>query len=97
MKRILLGVGTALLALSMGAMAQGQGGPGPHAWGDKDKDGKCDITGRPVGQGRAQRMASMRQARCCCGRGQKNACCRGGQCSPAQTAPVPDTKPETKK
>jgi hypothetical protein len=24
----------------------------PHAYGDKDHDGKCDMTGKPVGQGR---------------------------------------------
>lgn len=27
-------------------------GQAPHAWGDKDHDGKCDVTGKPVGQGR---------------------------------------------
>jgi hypothetical protein len=97
MKRISLYVRTAFLALSLGAIAQGQGGPGPHAWGDKNKDGKCDITGQPVGQGRSQRMASMRQAGQCCGRCQQGACCRTGQCPPAQTTPSPEAKPEAKK
>lgn len=33
-------------------MGRGRGG-GPFAWNDKDKDGICDVTGKPVGQGRA--------------------------------------------
>ncbi|MCC7175755.1 MAG: hypothetical protein IT159_11210 [Bryobacterales bacterium] len=32
-------------------MGRGRGGA-PYAWNDKDKDGICDLTGRPVGQGR---------------------------------------------
>ncbi|MCL6545054.1 MAG: hypothetical protein K6T61_07485 [Bryobacteraceae bacterium] len=31
-------------------LGRGRGGA-PYAWNDKDKDGICDITGRPVGQG----------------------------------------------
>ncbi|MGQ9633532.1 MAG: hypothetical protein ACUVXB_04740 [Bryobacteraceae bacterium] len=31
-------------------MGRGRGGA-PYAWNDKDKDGICDITGKPVGQG----------------------------------------------
>ncbi|MCZ2073616.1 MAG: hypothetical protein LC130_01265 [Bryobacterales bacterium] len=31
---------------------RGRGGQ-PWAWNDRDKDGICDLTGRPVGQGRA--------------------------------------------
>ena len=30
---------------------RGRGGA-PFAWNDKDKDGVCDVTGRPAGQGR---------------------------------------------
>jgi hypothetical protein len=32
-------------------LGRGRGGA-PFAWNDKDKDGICDITGRPVGQNR---------------------------------------------
>ncbi len=32
-------------------LGRGRGGA-PFAWNDKDKDGICDLTGRPVGQGR---------------------------------------------
>jgi hypothetical protein len=40
------------------AAAQGQGrGSAPFAWGDRNRDGICDFTGRPVGQGRAARAA----------------------------------------
>lgn len=33
-------------------LGRGRGGA-PFAWNDQDKDGVCDLTGRPVGQGRA--------------------------------------------
>jgi hypothetical protein len=32
---------------------RGRGGA-PHAWCGKDKDGKCDLSGNPVGQGQGQ-------------------------------------------
>lgn len=32
-------------------MGRGRGGA-PYAWNDKNKDGICDLTGAPVGQGR---------------------------------------------
>ena len=32
-------------------MGRGRGGA-PFAWNDRNKDGICDITGRPVGEGR---------------------------------------------
>jgi hypothetical protein len=32
-------------------LGRGRGGA-PFAWNDKNKDGICDLTGRPVGQGR---------------------------------------------
>lgn len=41
-------------------MGRGRGGT-PYAWNDKDKDGICDSTGAPVGQG--QGVGAMR-----CGR-----------------------------
>ncbi len=41
-------------------MGRGRGGA-PYAWNDKDKNGKCDLTGAPVGQGRG--IGAMR-----CGR-----------------------------
>jgi hypothetical protein len=58
-------------------MGRGRGGA-PYAWNDKDKDGICDITGKPVGQGRGQCGMRARGRRGCCagtmGRG-----FRGGQ------------------
>lgn len=64
-------------------MGRGRGGA-PYAWCDKDKDGICDVTGKPVGQGRE---AAFRQRRG--GRGHRWA--RGGRCCApqAQTAPEP--------
>jgi hypothetical protein len=46
-------------ALSMAQSAPASGAPvigrgrsgAPYAWNDKNKDGICDLTGRPVGQG----------------------------------------------
>jgi len=40
-------------ATSGQGMGRGRGGA-PFAWNDKDKDGVCDVTGKPVGQGRAR-------------------------------------------
>ncbi|WP_321473337.1 hypothetical protein [uncultured Paludibaculum sp.] len=86
MKRLLIGLGTGLLAISMGVLAQTQSAPGPHAWGDKDKDGKCDITGQSVGQGRGsgRGMAAGRRGGGC---GQGRGCCRRGQAAAAPAAP----------
>ncbi len=43
------------------AQTQGLGrGGAPLAWCDKNKDGICDITGKPVGQGRAQGARAAR-------------------------------------
>jgi len=90
MKRILVGFGSALFALTLSAAPHG-----PHAWGDKDKDGKCDRTGQAVGQGRGQgrgqHMASKQ------GKGQGNGrhhrgCCGQGQGAAQQTTPAPDPK-----
>jgi hypothetical protein len=32
-------------------LGRGRGGA-PFAWNDQNKDGICDVTGKPVGQGR---------------------------------------------
>ena len=59
MKAWLVGIGSALFAAL--SLAQSQPGPtvygrgrggAPFAWNDRNKDGICDLTGRPVGQGR---------------------------------------------
>jgi hypothetical protein len=92
MKRIIIGLGTIFLALSLGAMGQVPGGPGPHAWGDKNKDGKCDITGQPVGQGRGSGKRAMGQGNGCRGRGQQNGCCRRGQGAAPQATPSQETQ-----
>jgi hypothetical protein len=49
------------------APGRGRGGA-PHAWNDKDKDGICDLTGKPVGQGRGAGFARGGR-RGPCGRG----------------------------
>ena len=67
------------------AMGRGRGGA-PYAWGDKDKDGKCDVTGRPVGQGRGQ-MAGRQGMRG--GRGMRGGGCCGRMAAQAQPAPEP--------
>ena len=64
--------GLALTLAAQNAPAPAASSPAParHAWGDKDGDGKCDITGLAVGQGRratAGRRANgpgWRGARC---------------------------------
>jgi len=43
-------------------MGRGRGGA-PYAWNDKNKDGICDLTGRPVGQGRGAAMAGQGMGR----------------------------------
>jgi len=58
---LLAGSAIALTAQNVGtantqAMGRGRGGA-PYAWNDKNKDGVCDLTGRPVGQGRGAAMA----------------------------------------
>ncbi len=87
MKSMLLTIATGLLAFAFTASgqntpaqtAQPQGkarGGAPHAYGDKNKDGMCDVTGKPVGQGRAQtggRRMGRGQGRM---RGNCNCCAR---------------------
>jgi hypothetical protein len=73
-------------AANQGAPAQGRGrGGAPYAWNDKDRDGICDITGKPVGQGRAQMGRCGRGAGRGPGRGQCRCC--GANASAQQTAP----------
>ncbi len=95
MKNFLL-TATALLFGTAALMAQSAPAPNPEvrgrgrggapwAWNDKNKDGICDLTGKPVGQG--QPGAGMRRgggARAAAGFG------RGARCgwrAQAQTAP----------
>lgn len=60
MKRIVW-ITTMVLAGAFALPAQqGQGGA-PRAFGDKDKDGICDVTGKPVGQRRAAMAAQSDQ------------------------------------
>jgi len=80
-----------LTSLLAGALAlpaqQGQGGP-PLAFNDKDKDGICDVTGKPVGQ-RMGAAAAARRGRM----GMKGRAGRGmGQCRFA-TQQQRDTSP----
>lgn len=104
MKRLWFMSITGLLGTALAVFAQappaadapagrGRGGA-PLAWGDKDKDGICDITGRPVGQGRATgAMRAGRGGRCgACGRGAAMARGRmgaGRQFRQPQPAPPP--------
>ncbi len=85
--------GFSAIGQNPGGQAQGQGrGGAPHAWGDKDKDGKCDITGQPVGQGRGGRMMGRRQGmrggRAMMGRGM-GACCRNNAAPPDAKSATP--------
>lgn len=62
---LLLGSGLLLLGQNANPpggqqMGRGRGGA-PFAWNDKNKDGVCDITGQPAGQGRG--MGAMRGGR----------------------------------
>lgn len=69
--------------------AQGRGRVGaPHAWNDKDKDGICDLTGRPLGQGRGFAGGHAHGRR---GGGGRGPCGRGaGWGRGAAAAPAPD-------
>jgi hypothetical protein len=64
MKRILSWTTMGILAAALTLPAQNAGNRAPKAYGDKDKDGICDITGKPVGQrqGQGQRKG-MRQGK----------------------------------
>lgn len=79
------------------AMGRGRGGA-PYAWNDKNKDGICDLTGNPVGQGRAMGFARGGgggwRGRCAGarGRGRAMGMGRGYWMQQQQTAPAPQQK-----
>ncbi len=75
MKRILFALGTALVGFALLAPAQQGRGGTPRAYGDSNKDGRCDITGQAVGQGRGRAMSGRGQKRGCGGAN----CPRNGQ------------------
>jgi len=93
-----LAAGTLALALTAFGQnnptttAQGQGrgrGGAPYAWGDKNKDGICDITGKPVGQNCGRNCGRNAGGMMGRGRGQGQmggGCRRGGA---AAVAPGP--------
>jgi hypothetical protein len=100
MKSRFLVVALAGLSLAGGAFAQsssggaapvqgrGRGGA-PYAWGDKNKDGICDITGKPVGQGRAGMMAQPGRGGAGKGRRMRRACTGAPDASAQKpTAPI---------
>lgn len=72
MKRIIW-ITTMVLAGAFALPAQQAQGGAPRAFGDKDKDGVCDVTGRPVGQRRAAMAAQGDQ------QGQRGFGCRRGR------------------
>ena len=68
-------------------MGRGRGGA-PFAWNDRNKDGICDITGRPVGEGRPigfGRGRGMGRGRCGAGWGGRAA--RWSAMPPSQATP----------
>jgi hypothetical protein len=79
---------------------QGRGrGGAPYAWGDKNGDGICDSTGKPVGQGRGQRMSPGRSGRQGQGMGRamgRRMYCPRGQ-SAQSTAPAAQPGPSPAK
>ena len=68
MKQILITMGAAALAFALALPAQTAGAQQPaktpHAYGDKDHDGKCDVTGQAVGQGRMGMRGGRGRMRC---------------------------------
>ncbi len=76
-------------------MGRGRGGA-PYAWNDKDKNGTCDLTGKPVGQGRAMGFARGGgggcRCRCAGGRGGGRSMGRGHWMQQLQAAPAPQQK-----
>jgi hypothetical protein len=77
-------------------MGRGRGGA-PYAWNDKDKDGICDVTGKPVGQGRSAGFGRGcggrgRGAYAGWGRGMGRGGGRGYGMQQQQAAPAPTQK-----
>jgi hypothetical protein len=88
---VFLGLAGASLAAGQQQMGRGRGGA-PFAWNDKDKDGICDVTGKPVGQGRPIGWARGRgPARA----GRANAWCPRSRAN-TQAAPEAPRKEEPK-
>ena len=91
-------LGSAALVMAQSApasntqvMGRGRGGA-PYAWNDKNKDGICDLTGRPVGQGQAVgAMRGCRRGRGA-GAGWGRGMGRGFGVQQQQTAPAPTQK-----
>jgi hypothetical protein len=55
MKKVMIVLGGFLFAASLGiGSLQAQNSQTPRAYGDKDGDGICDLSGQPVGKGRNQ-------------------------------------------
>ncbi len=69
-------------------MGRGRG-DAPYAWNDKNKDGICDVTGAPIGQGRGARA----MGRGCCGRGMGRGTGRGFRAQRWQATPAPAPSP----
>jgi opacity protein-like surface antigen len=91
-------LGSAALVMAQSApasttqvMGRGRGGA-PYAWNDKNKDGICDLTGKPVGQGPAAgAMRGGRRGRGA-GAGWGRGMGRGFGVQQQQTAPAPTQK-----
>lgn len=83
---------TGVLGIGLAAFAQNTPPPRgpcqgtPHAWCDKDGDGICDRTGRPVGQGPAR---TGRGGQGGGHHGQCGHCQRANSPQRAQPAPAP--------
>ena len=99
MKSTLFAVATGLIAFTFAASGQNapitpgqaQRDKPPYAWGDKNKDGICDFTGKPVAQGRTQ-GGGRRMGR---GRGQmRGMCTRCGQNQTPAATPSPAVAPK---
>lgn len=98
---LVLGSATFLLAQQSATsqpqvMGRGRGGA-PYAWNDKDKDGICDVTGKPVGQGRSAGFGRGcggrgRGAYAGWGRGMGRGYGRGYEMQQQQAAPAPTRK-----
>ncbi len=76
--------------------SQGRGrGGAPYAWGDRNGDGICDLTGNPVGQGRGQMMSPGWRGQQ--GRGMGQGMGRGMFCPRGQNAQsmAPSAQPDT--
>jgi len=92
MKKLLLGFGIALFALSVSAPAQMGGGPGAGACCCRGDCGNCNMTAQNTGRMRWRGMAAMQRGAGCQAQYRQNAPCRCGQCAMANAAPATDQK-----